>query len=126
MTDSAGRWSDVPLGSGSPVSGAFGGGAVVVVGGTVVVVVVFFVASSVPPPPEAATIPTATPSTTTSPTALPTRIRERLVTYISLSRAIRSSSGGWVSNRRLSFVPRRSVSVSSGCSIHICAVAFVA
>jgi hypothetical protein len=56
FTESTGRCSDAPLGSGRPVNGAVGGaGAVVVVGAAVVVVVFGLSADELPPPHDAAT-----------------------------------------------------------------------
>ncbi len=126
FTDSAGRVRLAPPGSGRPVRGAVGGAAVVVVRATVVVGDVVVAAFSPPPPEVASTAPTPTVARTSTTTIEITMLRVRGFTYISCNRLMRSSRGGWVSKSLLNFEPCFFSSVSSGCSIHICAVAFVA
>src|SRR3954469_10374082 len=124
FTDSAGRpWLAAP-GSTSPVRGAVGGATVVVVGATVVVVA-FGVAAFDSLPPHADTN-RASAATSAVVAAVVDRTFSTFGTYISCNRAMRSSRGGWVSNRLLNFEPGFFLSVSRGCSIHIWAVALVA
>ena len=111
------------------MSGATGGAVVVVVG---IVVLAFgcTVAALESPEELNASAAPITATITSAPIPTPTSNFVCLDTHISLSRLIRSSSGGCVSNKwlkrdRASFL-LSSAGTSSGCSIHICAVALVA